>query len=88
MSFLYEFHRLLDECGSELPSPRPEGVVELAFDSREGKAQVFNGRDCVAELEDARIVWVQAGGIRLHGIERLAANNVRCQRWHLTPHQE
>ena len=85
---LYQFTRLLDGVGAELPKPASAGVVELSFNAGEGKAQVFSGRDCLAELEDARIVWIEAGGIRLHGVERISANQVQYQRWHLTPRQE
>lgn len=80
----YDFIRLLDVNGSEIAEPIAAGVVELSYDSCAGVAQVFEGRTCIATLNDARIAWIQKAGIRIHGVEK-NGNKLKHQRWHLKP---
>ena len=65
-----KFAKLLDDDGQPL---RDGEVVEaqVSFNAREGIAQAFapGQRAPIAEMVKARVVWMEAAGVRLEGME-------------------
>lgn len=79
--------KLLDVDGCPVPEP---ALIEATVSWRQadGIAQAFDpsGR-MVAELRHARPEWIEAGGIRLVGVEPAGpgASAVRAQEWQYNP---
>ena len=79
-----KFSKLMTSDGRQIANPEQvEGSV--SYQSKEGKAIAFgaDGRTVLAELEGARVVWIEAGGIRLEGMEPIDGTRFRAQAWHV-----
>jgi|JI6StandDraft_1071083.scaffolds.fasta_scaffold229708_3 hypothetical protein len=78
---------LMDHSGSEVHNPSPI-EASISWTARDGKAQAFNDSGkMVAELHCARIQWIEAGGIRIIGMEAMTPGDTtyRAQAWHYIP---
>lgn len=78
---------LFDKSGRPIASPvTMEATVSWA--ARDGMAQAFNAAgQRIAELHNARIDWIEAGGIRIIGMEPTnpGATAFRLQSWQYQP---
>lgn len=67
----------------------PEPIqAEVSWRAADGLAQAFRSDGkLVAELQNARIEWVEAGGIRFSGMEATDETNTefRVQAWQYRP---
>jgi hypothetical protein len=66
---------------------KPEAIDgSISWELREAKAYAWclDGKKCIAELISARIVFVNAHGIRIEGFEPIDLDGlrVRAQSWH------
>ncbi|MEJ6003755.1 hypothetical protein [Paucibacter soli] len=82
-----KFAKLMTDDGQQIAMPvAVEGSV--SFQSKDGKAMAFgeDGRTVLAELTGARVAWIEAGGIRLEGLEPIDLGGLRfrAQAWHIT----
>ncbi|TXI24205.1 MAG: hypothetical protein E6Q67_03020 [Roseateles sp.] len=82
-----KFAKLMTDDGQQIAKPEAvEGSV--SFQAKEGKAMAFggDGRTVLAELVGARVAWIEAGGIRIEGLEPLdlEGTRYRAQVWHIT----
>lgn len=82
-----KFAKLMTDDGQQIPKPESvEGSV--SFQAKDGKAMAFgvDGRTVLAELVGARVAWIEAGGIRIEGLEPidLEGTRFRAQAWHIT----
>lgn len=78
---------LFDCLGRPIDSPKPIEAT-LSWKNREGIAQAFDtGGKLIAELHHARVDWIDAGGIRLTGMEPIspAGTAFRLQAWQYKP---
>lgn len=78
---------LMDSKGRQIASPEAvEAAVSWA--ARDGVAQAFNASGKrIAELHGARVEWIEAGGVRLVGMEPTnpGATAFRAQAWQFKP---
>lgn len=86
----YSFVALLDKHGRRLPDEKLSPVdANLSFNAKDAVAEVFlPGRGRIARLTNARIAWIEAGGIRVSGTEEEMTSNgprVMYQEWHFSP---
>lgn len=78
---------LMDAKGRQIANPV---FLEAAvsWSARDGQAQAFDtaGRR-IAELNNARVEWIEASGIRLSGMEPTtpSATAFRIQQWQYKP---
>ncbi|MEJ6003867.1 hypothetical protein [Paucibacter soli] len=82
-----KFCKLMTDDGSQVANP--EAVAgSVSFSAKDGKAQAWgaDGRTLLAELVGARVAWIEAGGIRIEGLEPvdLEGARFRAQAWHIT----
>lgn len=79
--------KLFADDGSQHRQPA-EYEASVSWRSADGVAQAF-GTDnrLIAELHGARIEWIEAGGIRIVGMEAVDATmaRFRAQAWHYKP---
>lgn len=69
---------------------KPESIEgSVSFSARDGKAQAWgaDGRTMLAEMVGVRVVWIEASGTRLEGLEPidLGGSRYRAQAWHIAP---
>lgn len=81
---------LMDNNGRQIANPI---VVDasVSWAARDGVAQAFDGSGArIAELHGARVEWIEAGGIRLSGMEPTnpGATAFRAQAWQFKPSVE
>lgn len=78
---------LFDCVGRSVDSPKPIEAT-LSWTNREGIAQAFdaNGK-LIAELHHAHVDWIDAGGVRLTGMEPIppAGTAFHLQAWQYNP---
>lgn len=84
-----KFAKLMTDDGRQITKPEAvEGSV--SYQSKDGKAMAFgaDGRTVLAELAGVRVAWIEAGGIRLEGMEPIdiEGTRFRAQAWHITTH--
>ena len=82
-----KFCKLMTNDGQQIS--RPEAVEgSVSFSAKDGKARALaaDGRTLLAELEGARVAWIEAAGIRIEGMEPINLNGTRfrAQAWHIT----
>jgi hypothetical protein len=79
--------KLLNEHGASIASPALINAT-VSWNVRDGVAQAFDeaGR-LIAELRHARPEWIEAGGIRIVGVEPKAPGSfeVQAQAWQYDP---
>lgn len=78
---------LFDANGREIPNP-PMIPASVSWTTRDGIAQAFDPHGKrIAELRNARIEWIEAGGIRITGMEPMnpAGTSFRIQAWQYRP---
>lgn len=79
--------KLLAEDGSQYAQPVAR-EASVSWRANDGIAQAFDieGR-LLAELHGARVEWIEAGGIRITGMEATDATmtRFRAQAWHYKP---
>lgn len=78
---------LFDNAGRSVANPESMAAT-VSWSARDGVAQAFNATgQRVAELHNARVEWIEAGGIRLTGMEPTnpGATAFRLQSWQYQP---
>lgn len=79
--------KLMTDTGEQIADPVPV-LGSVSFQARDGKAMAFgaDGRVVLAEMVGARVVWIEAGGIRIEGLEPAdeSRSRFRAQAWHIT----
>ena len=78
---------LFDHVGRSIDSPKPIEAT-LSWTAREGMAQAFDvSGKLIAELHHAQVNWIDAGGIRLTGMEPIPPDGTafRLQAWQYKP---
>lgn len=78
---------LIDHAGQSIANPVPkEGTI--SWNQEEGRATAWgpDERTCIAELHNARPVWITHRGIRLEGFEPVAPGSpcYRAQQWQVS----
>lgn len=79
-----QFAKLIDEKGRQIASPvAVEGSVSWDIKSGEARAWGADGKTLLAEMNNARVIWIGAAGIRLEGMEPLdmASTRFRLMQW-------
>lgn len=76
---------LMDANGRQIPNPKTI-EASISWTAKDGIAQAFGvSNSLIAELHGARIDWIEAGGIRLSGMEPVSGNIYRIQQWQYRP---
>ena len=79
--------KLIDDDGNPVAEPVLMDAA-VSWRAADGIAQAFDsdGR-IVAEIRNARVDWIEAGGIRFVGVETTAPGGtaVRAQEWQYNP---
>jgi hypothetical protein len=78
--------KLFDDAGASIAQPEPVEAT-VSWRQADGVAQAFADGRMIAELRNARPEWIEAGGIRIVGMEptTVEATTFRAQAWQHNP---
>jgi hypothetical protein len=78
--------KLFDDTGASIANREPV-TATVSWRRADGVAQAFSNGRLIAELRNARPEWVEAGGIRIAGMEPFTpeATAFRAQAWQHNP---
>lgn len=76
------FAKLMDETGAQIEEPTSV-IGSVSFDGKTGDAYAWadDGKTMLAEMKCARVVWIEAVGIRLEGHEPVGSDRFRLMQW-------
>lgn len=78
--------KLFDDTGASIEQPELV-IATVSWRQADGVAQAFANGRVIAELRNARPEWIEAGGIRIVGMEPTTpeAMTFRAQAWQYNP---
>lgn len=81
-----QFAKIIDDKGRQIAKPKAcEGSVSWDATSGQAHAWAVDGKTCIAEMRNARVIWVGSAGMRLEGHEPIdmEATRFRLMQWQL-----
>lgn len=78
------FAKLRNESGMRVAHPEQIECSSVTFQSETGEAVAWDkdGQKPLAELQYARVDWMELGGVRISGVERIPnTTTFRAQEW-------
>lgn len=80
-----KFVKLYNQSGNPIHEKDLRPIrADISFSAKDRAAYAFDGKRLIDTLEFAGIEWIEAGGIRIRGVEKDGKDRLIVQEWHVT----
>ncbi len=79
-----QFGKLMNKQGVPIPYPELIACDGVTYNNATGTAMVWDADGgLLAEMTCARVAWIEAGGMRMEGVEQVGPNEFRAMAWQI-----
>lgn len=79
-----QFSKLMNKQGAHIPHPEQIPCDGLTYNNATGTALAWDADGgLLAEMTRARVAWIEAGGMRLEGVEQVGPTEYRAMAWQI-----